>query len=164
MASVPESRVQILFILLAFSKLENEGGKKSMPLLRSKVIYPVPEPCILGSGSTWCEPSQLGRAGLVNSADEGHHLYTLLLPVVKAVSLGISKGTLETEACSLAHPPHWPPDPSPLCAQLFLPGFQSRRSGCLSSPKSAPSCRRHRGRDYEKSGKYGRAGYGGPYL
>lgn len=84
-----------------------------MPLLRSKVTYPVPEPCILGSGSTWCEPSQLGRAGLVNSADEGHHLYTLLLPVVKAVSLGTSKGTLETEACSSAHPPDWLLTPHP---------------------------------------------------
>lgn len=59
-----------------------------MPLLRSEAMHCPPRAlCTLGSRPTRREPSQLGRAGLMNSADEGHHLYTLLLSVVKAISL-----------------------------------------------------------------------------
>jgi len=42
-----------------------------------------------GDGVPWCEPSQLGRAGLMNPADKSHHFHALLLPVVKAVSLDL---------------------------------------------------------------------------
>jgi hypothetical protein len=57
-----------------------------MPLLGIS-SYTVPEPYVLDPGPTWCEPSQLCRAGFMNSADKGHHLHTLLLSVVKTISL-----------------------------------------------------------------------------
>lgn len=87
MASVPESTFRILLILLAFSKLEDERGKKICLCLGVKLCTAPRALCTLGSRPTWREPSQLGRAGLMNSADEGHHLYALLFSVMKAISL-----------------------------------------------------------------------------
>lgn len=82
-------KARVLFILL---ELEDEGDKgkqtdQSLPLLRSKVMLCTRVLSSLCLGPTRCEPGQLGRAGLVNSADEGHHLYPLLLSVVKAIGL-----------------------------------------------------------------------------
>ena len=72
-----------LIQLILLSGLLRIGGGRGT----TWISCPLCLPRVLGSGPTWCEPRQLGRTGLMNPADKGHHLHALLLSVVKAISL-----------------------------------------------------------------------------